>query len=449
MEVNEFKQKLREAGAVGAGGAGFPTYAKLGGGIDTVILNCAECEPLLRPHRHLLSKYPREALRGLDALRESVGAKRALVGIKRSYAAAVEALNAVSDEFGKISVSYLPEIYPAGDEVVLIYETTGRVVGAGKLPASEGVCVFNVETAYNTYRALEDKNVTHKYVTITGEVEKPCTLRLPIGMSFDDSVKLAGKIKCDGYVYISGGPMTGRIVSGSECVTKTTNAILVMPENHYIVNKRRAKVSSLANRAMSACCQCRTCTDMCPRNLLGHPIEPHSFMRAVRYGDNKQIKPVLNTAFCSGCGVCEMYACPQGLSPRTLITECKGELRREGIKPPEAEMKNVAQRREYARIPMARLTARLGLKKYDTEAPLDEKEICPKSVRILFSQHIGAPAVCCVKEGEHVSEGQCIAHAADGALSVNIHSSVDGIVKAVTQKYAVIESDAERGLADR
>lgn len=449
MDVRELKQKLKEAGVVGAGGAGFPSYAKLSGEIDTVILNCAECEPLLRPHRQLMAKYPYEILKGLDILREGAGAKRAIVGIKPSYTEAVSAVRSVIHEFGKISVSYLPEIYPAGDEIVLIYETTGRVVKAGKLPASEGVCVFNVETAYNTQRAVCGENVTHKYVTIAGEVKYPCTLRLPIGMSFDDAAELAGgKTRCD-TVYISGGPMTGRIVTGGECVSKTTNAILVMPQDHYIVNKRRTKTSVSVNLAMSVCCQCRMCTDMCPRNLLGHPIEPHSFMRAVKYGDNRQIKPVLNTAFCSGCGVCEMYACPQGLSPRTLIGECKAELRREGIKAPSGETKNVSPRREYARIPMSRLIARLNLRKYDTDAPLDERAMSPKSVRISFSQHIGAPAVCIVSEGETVHKGQCIARADEDKLGASVHSSVDGVVKTVGKTFVIIESGKKEGAADR
>ncbi len=441
MDVSRFSEKLKNAGVVGAGGAGFPTYAKLGKGIDTVILNCAECEPLLRVHRQLLGAHPLEVLGGLDMLRQATGAKRAIVAIKPTYEAAVNAAKAYLNEFENIELSYLPEIYPAGDEIVLIYETTGRTVKAGAIPASVGVCVFNVETAYNAYRASQDKSVTHKYVTIAGEVKKPCTLRLPIGMSFDDAICLAGGKKIEDTVYISGGPMTGRIVGGNESITKTTNAILVVPSDHYIVNKRKTKLSISVKRAMSVCCQCRMCTDMCPRNLLGHPIEPHKFMRALSASDAKQTDAVLNTAFCSGCGVCEMYACPQGLSVRTLIGACKNELRKEGIKAPEAKMSEIEDRREYALLPLSRLTARLDLTKYNTDAPLDESDVEVKKVKIMLSQHIGAPAVCMVGEGDKVRVGMCVAKADEGKLGADIHSSVDGVVSHIGESYVLIETD--------
>lgn len=441
MDVSKFSEKLKNAGVVGAGGAGFPTYAKLGKGIDTVVLNCAECEPLLKVHRQLLAVHTSEVLKGLDALREAVGASRAIVAIKPSYTAAANAVKAYLTEFENIELSYLPEIYPAGDEVVLIYETTGRAVKAGALPASVGVCVFNVETAYNAYRANDDIGVTHKYVTIAGEVAKPCTLRIPLGMSFDDAVTLAGGKTDNDAVYISGGPMTGRIADGNAVITKTTNAILVMPKEHYIVNKRRIKNSVSVKRAMSVCCQCRRCTDMCPRNLLGHPIEPHKFMRAISCGDAKQTEAVLNTAFCSGCGVCEMYACPQGLSVRTLIGECKNELRKEGIRVSEPKMHEIEDRREYARLSLQRLTARLDLARYNVDAPLDESDVKPSKVKIMLSQHIGAPAMCTVSVGDSVKVGQCVATAAADKLGASIHASIDGTVSTVTDSYIIIEAN--------
>ena len=242
------------------------------------------------------------------------------------------------DSYPCLTLSYLPEIYPAGDEIVLIQETTGRTVGPGHLPRSVGVCVFNVETAYNTARAAENISVTHKYVTIAGEVKNAvyrCVCRS--ACRFGDAVALAGGAAREDAVYISGGPMTGCIASPYDVVTKTTNAILLMPPEHTIVNKRRIRSSVSVKRAMSACCQCRMCTDLCPRHLLGHPIEPHALWRAVKDGHAADIAAVRNTAFCCGCGVCEMYACPQGLNPRSLIAACKDELRKTASDPPQAE----------------------------------------------------------------------------------------------------------------
>ena len=130
--------------------------------------------------------------------------------------------------------------------------------------------------------------------------------------------------------------MTGRIVKSNDVITKTTNAILVLPPNQYIIKKRQNNPQISLKRAMSACCQCKMCTDLCPRNLLGHPIEPHKFMRNASSGITKDVSPYLGTFFCSGCGLCEMYSCFQGLNPRTLMGMVKGSLRKGGIPVPEA-----------------------------------------------------------------------------------------------------------------
>ena len=332
MKINELKTLLQNAGVVGAGGAGFPSYAKLNEAADTIILNCAECEPLLKLHRQVMEKYAFEILSALDTVCEAVGADRAIIAIKPSYKAAVESVKAQLKNFKKITIGLLPEIYPAGDEVVTIYETTGRVVGPGKLPISIGVIVYNVETMLNAYKAVTaGAGVTHKYITVTGEVKNPITLHVPIGITVGEVLKLAGGTTIKDYALISGGPMTGNIVSESDVITKTSNAILVMPPDQYIIKKRQTRQSISVKRAMSACCQCRMCTDLCPRNLLGHPIEPSKLMRSLSSGTTADTEPYLGTFFCSACGLCEMYSCFQGLAPRTLISAVKGGLRKGGI----------------------------------------------------------------------------------------------------------------------
>ncbi len=276
MEMQNLKNILQTAGVVGAGGAGFPSYAKLNTDADTIILNCAECEPLLKLHRQVMQVYAYEIMSAMQAVCEAVGAQRAIIAIKPSYKKAVEAIKAQLGEFKNFSIGYLPEVYPAGDEVVTIYETTGRVVPPGKLPISVGVTVYNVETMLNAYRAIQDgKGVTHKYITVTGEVKTPVTLCVPLGITVGEVLKMAGGATISEYTLINGGPMTGGIVTESDVITKTSNAILVMPNDQYIVLKRRSNPRISLKRAMSACCQCGLCTDLCPRNLLGHPIEPN------------------------------------------------------------------------------------------------------------------------------------------------------------------------------
>ncbi len=237
--------------------------------------------------------------------------------------------------------------------------------------------------------------------------------------------------------------MMGNIGSGSQPVTKTTNAVLVLPEEHLIVQRKRQKTSIDLKRAAASCCQCTMCTDLCPRNRLGHPIEPHLFMRAATCKDIQEPNIFLNTFFCCSCGLCELYSCFQGLSPRTLMAEYKAGLRANGIKPPQVEAAPVGEEREYRKVPMERLMARLDLTKYNKEAPLDESEVPVRKVKILLSQHIGAPASAIVKVGDKVSRGQMIAEPAKG-LSVGIHASIDGTVSEVSDKYVIIETQEGR-----
>ena len=210
MDIASLSKILRDNGIVGAGGAGFPTYGKLSDKADTIILNCAECEPLLKLHRQLLKEHVREILKAFALIAETVGAKEAIIGIKEEYESTIEALEEYIGEYPMMRIHKLPGAYPMGDEVVLIYEATGRVVRPGGLPIECGVAVFNVETVHNVYRAVwENKPVTEKYVTVVGEVEQPITVRVPIGTRIRDVVAMAGKLTTKKPVYLLGGPMMG------------------------------------------------------------------------------------------------------------------------------------------------------------------------------------------------------------------------------------------------
>ena len=370
---------------------------------------------------------------------DTVGASEAIIGIKKSYVQTVNALNQHIEEFPNMRIHLLEEVYPMGDEVVLIYEATGRVVRPGGLPIEQGVAVFNVETIYNVYRALEEKKpVTDKYVSVVAEVSNPVTVRVPIGCTLDEVVAQAGSVTVKDPVYFVGGPMMGRIGSGSDPVTKTTNAILVLPKDHTIVTKKQRTSSIDLKRAASICCQCNTCTDLCPRNNLGHPINPALFMRAASNQDYRDLNPYLDANFCSSCGVCEMYACPQSLAPRSLLADMKMGLKKAGVRPPQGvQAAPVPSAREYRKVPEERLMARLALTRYDKEAPMDESLMPVSKVKVLLSQHIGAPAQAIVKAGDEVTRGQMIAAPANG-LSVGIHATIDGRVTEVTDRHIII-----------
>lgn len=439
MEIQALKQILRESGVVGAGGAGFPTYAKLDERAEVILMNCAECEPLLTLHRQLLERRAEEILRTFDGIAETVGAKEAIIGIKREYQAALQAVDRYIDAYPRMRVQLFDGVYPMGDEVVLIYEATGRVIRPGGLPIEEGVAVFNVETVYNVFRATEQGiPVLDKLVTVVGEVERPVTVRVPIGARVGDVAACGGAITAKEPAYLIGGPMMGNLGDEETVVTRTTNAIIVLEQSHTLIRRRNRNAAIDLKRAASSCCQCETCTSLCPRHALGHPIEPHRFMRSAANRDFQDTSVFLNTFFCSSCGLCENFSCPQGLSPRSLIADYKQGLKKAGVKPPaDVVPAPVKESRKYRLAPEERLAARLGLTKYETEAPLKEDwrgQGRIRKVRIPLLQHIGAPAVAIVEKGEAVRAGQCIAKPGQG-LSVGIHASVNGRVLEVTDGY--------------
>lgn len=444
MEMQNLKQILRENGIVGAGGAGFPTYAKLDERAEIILMNCAECEPLLKLHRQLLEQRAEEILRTFDRIACCVGAGEAVIGIKREYRDAVKAIERYIDAYPHMRVQLLDSAYPMGDEVVLIYEATGRVIRPGGLPIEEGVAVFNVETVYNVYRALELQTpVVDKLVSVVGEVVQPVTVRVPIGASIRDVVAYAGEITVKNPAYLIGGPMMGNLEDETAVVTKTTNAVIVLDKNHTLVQRKNRNPAIDLKRAASSCCQCETCTSLCPRHALGHPIEPHKFMRSAANKDFQDTNVFLNTFFCSSCGLCENFSCPQGLAPRSLIADYKMGLRRAGVKPPSGVVPApVKKDRNYRKAPEERLEARLGLAKYNVDAPLQPDEYWKRDrrihkVKIMLSQHIGAAAIPIVEKGAAVKTGECIGAPAE-ALSVGIHASLDGIVREVTDKYIII-----------
>lgn len=439
MDITELKQALFDGGVVGAGGAGFPTHAKLSDQADTIILNCAECEPLIKVDRQLMTDYVDEILSGMQLLVDTLGANEGIIAVKKSYKASIEAVNSNIKKYKSLKLHILPDIYPAGDEVVLIYETTKRVVPMGKIPIVVGCVVVNVETVLNLYRKVTSKmNVITKFVTVAGLVKKPLTVEVPVGITVQELIDMAGGFTTDDSVMIMGGPMTGRICSVSDIVTKTTKAVLVLPPTCPPITKRQGNSRMNIRNAMSVCSQCSMCTSLCPRNLLGAAIKPHEFMRALANGLTYNVDPFLNSFFCVSCGLCEMYSCHQGLSPRTLLDEYKGGLRSKGVKPPERENKPVNSLREERKVPEHRLVQRLGLHPYDVPAPMTKCSADIKEVKLMFRQCIGAPCSPTVQPGDEVTAGQLIGQPPQGALGACLHASITGKVTAVTENYITI-----------
>ena len=139
MDMQAMKQILQGEGIVGAGGAGFPTYAKLDERAKVILMNCAECEPLLKLHRQLLEQHAGKILETFDRIARVVGAHEAVIGIKKEYKATLRAIDRYIDAYPDMRVQLLEGAYPMGDEVVLVYEATGKVIRPGGLPIEEEI----------------------------------------------------------------------------------------------------------------------------------------------------------------------------------------------------------------------------------------------------------------------------------------------------------------------
>jgi len=365
MSIDELKKIIKDCGIVGAGGAGFPTHLKMDSRAKTIVLNCAECEPLLKVHQQLLAQHTCEILSALRKLSEILDVD-IIIAIKKSYIDTIAAVNKAIEKHPRMRIALLSTRYPVGDEIILTLEALGIVIPPGTLPIESGCLVLNVETVYNIYNALEHgAAVTHKWVSITGEVAKPTTACIKIGTSIGEVIRaVADGATIENPAIISGGPMMGDLVSLSDTISKTTNALIVLPSDHYLIHGQKSNPSIDLNRVASACCQCRNCTDLCPRHLIGYPLEPHKIMRALSARDSTS-EAFNGAMYCSMCGICEMVACPQSLAPRTLIKTFRKAMSEAGIKPQKCENSPVSDAFAYRKVDVNRLKIRLGLSKYD------------------------------------------------------------------------------------
>ena len=435
--MNRLVTAVREAGVVGAGGAGFPTYIKLQLSVDTVIANGAECEPLLSHDRANMVHHPDRVVQGLGVLSEAVGAKRRVIALKEKYTDAEKALAKCGDSFEFFS---LPDYYPVGDEVEIVKYVVGETVPEYGLPLDIGVVVDNVETLMNIADAVEGVPVTHRYVTVCGEVENPKVLRIPIGTKIIDAVNKCGGVTTGKPKYYVGGPMMGRMVDAYEPVIKTTTGIFVFPEEHFLIRKRSLRIEHILRQAQSACTDCRLCTDSCPRFLLGYDIEPHKIMRTVNFAMEGMTREVMSAHLCSFCGVCE-YACPMWLSPKRVYEKTLDFLKGEGVNF-DKRKRELAEHpmRKYRRIPSSRLLFRMGLTKYDVVFEYDESDWQPEEVFIPMLQHIGAAAVPVISVGDKVLRGEVIGEVPAGELGARVHASIDGVVASVNKSGVVMEA---------
>ena len=230
-KTDDYLQKIKDAGIVGVGGAGFPTgikfSTKIPGGY--VIANAAECEPILGHNVKFMEEHPEVVVRGLKYIMELTDAKEGYIAIKTKYRKALLALGKACKDEPNISVKILPNMYPAGDERVIVRETLGVILQPGQLPLEANAIISNVETIKHVVNAIEeDKPLIDKDLTVGGRVQNPSIfMDVPIGLPISVFIEKAG-----GYInphgeIVRGGPFTGRPAREEEPINKTTGGLLV------------------------------------------------------------------------------------------------------------------------------------------------------------------------------------------------------------------------------
>lgn len=425
-------EQVKNAGVIGAGGAGFPTHKKLSGSYEYVIANGAECEPLLHCDQMLMAFYADEMIRGLELAMQATGATRGLVALKKKHEKAIPAVEkAVRKSDAPISVHKLGNYYPSGDEQVLVYEALGRIVPEGGRPTDVGCLVQNVQTLVQIADAVKGKSVTQRILSVHGEILQPKTLVVPIGTLVEDIVRACGGLTAKDITILAGGVMMGRVLPDLKTpIGKTISGLYILPSEHPLSRMKKEPLERTLKIAKFACEQCSFCTLFCPRYLLGHELYPNRIMQAVGWNAQVDSAVITGAYLCCECGICGvLYACPLMLSPDRYNSALKIKLREQNIENPHQRVvAGVRIDRNLRKIPVESLIRRLALRKYDKPSPFDHQPLQIDKVRIRLDEHIGAPAAPVVSLGDPVQIGRLIARGPDSMLSANYHASIKGVI---------------------
>lgn len=443
MTTQQIVEQVKQAGIIGAGGGGFPTYVKLQAKVDTIIANGSECEPLLTSDRAMMVQKPELLIEGLQAAMQATGAKQGIIGLKSHYEDAIEALEKVLPNDGSIKLHLLDNYYPAGDEFLLVYEVTGKVIPEGGIPLNLGIVVNNVITLMQVAQATNGKPVTERAVTLAGEFNQPKVITVPIGTSYRDLIKLGGglKLKEQDITLVDGGPMMGKLVSNwNEGIGKTTSGVLALPQDHFIVRMASKSLEQVVQQSKAACCQCFRCSDLCPRNLIGHELYPHMTMRTIDYNLAEPAKHITSAFLCSQCGTCELLACDfMLLSPRKIYAAYRKELVARGIKNPHTRQNIEANSQLVNRkIAISTVMKKLDLVRYDVAMPYEKPAQNINQVRIPLNKHAGSPAVPIVSMGQKVRMCDMIAATPENKLGTVYHASISGKITEITDSWIEI-----------
>ncbi len=312
-------EAIKNAGTVGLGGAGFPTYVKFntpeGKHVDELIVNGAECEPYITSDTRTMIDKTADIKRALDYILRYIDIGRVIIGIEDNKPEAIRAMRTLEED-ARIQVKVLKSLYPQGGEKVLVYHSTGKVIPAGKLPLDVGCIVCNVTTlgAIGNYISTGMPLIS-KCVTVDGSaVREPKNVIVPIGTKISEVYEFAGGFKSEPKKVLLGGPMMGIAVPTLDTpIMKNTNAIIAFDEK------------DAAPKPETACIRCGSCAKHCPFSL-----NPAAYMRAYKAGDTETLAK-LRVDICMECGCCS-FVCPAGQKLVENNKLSKALLREEAMK---------------------------------------------------------------------------------------------------------------------
>ncbi|MDR3271107.1 MAG: electron transport complex subunit RsxC [Peptococcaceae bacterium] len=294
----EILRRIREAGVVGLGGAGFPTHIKLSPPpekkIDTLIVNAAECEPYLTTDHRVMLEMPDRMISGFKIILSLFPGAKGYIAIEINKPEAIEKITKLVEKESNIEVVSLKTKYPQGAEKQLIYACTHREVPSGGLPADIGCLVDNVDTVVAIQRAvLKERPLIRRIITVSGgAAANPGNYKVRIGMKYSDMMEAIGGFKSDPYKLISGGPMMGVALFTLDIpVIKTSSSLLCFTEEEGKLPEERN------------CIRCGKCVDHCPMRLM--PLDLNQYVI-----HNEMDSFVANHGLdCIECGTCS-YVCP-------------------------------------------------------------------------------------------------------------------------------------------
>ncbi len=322
LSADEIRQRIKDAGVVGMGGATFPTHVKLSpppdAKIDYVIINGAECEPYLTSDHRVMLENSDEVIGGLKILMHLFNLKDGYVGIEDNKPDAISTMKEAAAKEKEVNIHIVPlkTKYPQGGEKQLIKAITGRKVGPGQLPFQVGCIVNNVDTCTAVYRAVvKGLPLMHRIVTVAGDcVSNPENLRVRIGTPFSALFEHAGDFKEEPHKFIMGGPMMGLSLPNTDVpvIKGSSGALAFGEENSYALEE-------------TACVRCGKCVYVCPMRLLPNLLDANA-----RLNNLDELKK-LNISDCIECGSCA-YVCPSKRRQVQQIKVAKAKIRKSAQK---------------------------------------------------------------------------------------------------------------------